>query len=49
LRHEGDLRGKRTKWSPISESDLAELIDLGLVEIREGVPALKEFGLFALD
>ena len=44
-----DIRGKRTKWSPVSESDLAELIDLGLVEMREGVPVLTEFGVFALD
>src|SRR4051794_4309708 len=44
-----DIRGKRTKWSPISENDLAELIDLGLVEIREGVPTLTDFGSFALD
>ena len=44
-----DIRGKRTKWSPISENDLAELIDLGLVKMREGVPALTDFGSFALD
>ena len=44
-----DIRGKRTKWSPVSESDLAELIDLGLVEMREGVPTLTDFGVFALD
>src|SRR4051812_5031238 len=44
-----DIRGKRTKWSPISENDLAELIDLGLVEMREGIPALTDLGLFALD
>src|SRR3954468_16550696 len=44
-----DIRGKRTKWSPVSENDLAELIDLGLVEMREGVPTLTDFGSFALD
>jgi hypothetical protein len=44
-----DIRGKRTKMSPVSEKELAALIDLGFVEMREGVPALTEFGLFALD
>ena len=44
-----DIRGKRTKWSPVSESDLAELIDLGLVEMRKGVLALTDLGVFALD
>jgi len=44
-----DIRGKRTKWSPVSESDVAELIELGLVEMREGIPTLTQLGLFALD
>ena len=44
-----DIRGKRTKLSPVGENDLAALIDLGFVEMREGVPALTEFGLLALD
>src|SRR3954451_15602490 len=44
-----DIRGKRTKWSPVSDGDLAELIELGLVEMREGIPTLTQFGLFALD
>jgi len=44
-----DIRGKRTKLSPISENDLAALIDLGLVEIREGVPRLTGLGVLALD
>src|SRR4051794_33535960 len=44
-----DIRGKRTKWSPVSETDLAALIDLGFVEMREGVPTLTDFGSFALD
>jgi hypothetical protein len=44
-----DIRGKRTKMSPVSENDLAALIDLGFVEMREGIPALTDFGVFALD
>jgi len=41
-----DIRGKRT---PVSDGDLAELIELGLVEMPEGIPTLTQFGLFALD
>jgi hypothetical protein len=44
-----DIRGKRTKMSPVSENDLAALIDLGLVEIREGIPRLTGLGVLALD
>ena len=44
-----DIRGKRTKMSPVSENDLAALIDLGLVEMREGIPKLTGLGVLALD
>src|SRR4051812_12081088 len=44
-----DIRGKRTKMSPVSENDLAALIDLGFVEIREGLPRLTGLGILALD
>ncbi len=44
-----DIRGKRTKMAPVSENDLAELIDLGLVEMREGIPKLTGLGVLALD
>jgi hypothetical protein len=44
-----DIRGKRTKLSPVSGNDLAALIDLGLVEIREGVPRLTGLGVLVLD
>jgi hypothetical protein len=35
--------------SPVSENDLAALIDLGLVEMREGTPRLTGLGVLALD
>jgi hypothetical protein len=44
-----DIRGKRTKLSPVSENDLAALIDLGFVEMREGTPRLTGLGVLALD
>ena len=44
-----DIRGKRTKLSPVSENDLAALIDLGFVEMREGIPSLTGLGILALD
>ena len=44
-----DIKSKRTKWSPVSENDLAALIDLGLVEMREEVPRLTGLGILALD
>lgn len=44
-----DIRGKRTKMSPVRENDLAALIDLGFVEMREGIPKLTGLGVLALD
>ncbi|MDP2354441.1 MAG: hypothetical protein Q8M31_00020 [Beijerinckiaceae bacterium] len=44
-----DIRGKRTKTSPVSEKDLAALIDLGFVEMREELPRLTGLGVLALD
>jgi hypothetical protein len=44
-----DIRAKRTNWSPVSENDLAALLDLGLVEMREEVPRLTGLGILALD
>src|SRR5437870_4604313 len=39
-----DIRAKRTKLSPVSENDLAALIDLGFVEMREEAPRLTGSG-----
>jgi len=44
-----DIRGKRTKLSPVTQIDLAALIDLGFVEMREGTPRLTGLGVLALD
>jgi hypothetical protein len=44
-----DIRGKRTKMSPVSENDLAALMDLGFVEMREGIPRLTGLGVIVLD
>ena len=44
-----DIRGKRTKLSPVSENDLATLISLGFVEMREETPRLTGLGVLALD
>jgi hypothetical protein len=44
-----DIRAKRTKLSPVSDNDLAALMDLGLVEMREELPRLTALGVLALD
>jgi hypothetical protein len=36
-----DIRGKRTKWSPVSENDLAALLDLGFIEARRDTKAYR--------
>jgi len=43
-----DIRSERTKLSPPSENDLAALMELGLVEMREGLPRLTALGVLAL-
>ena len=44
-----DIRSKRTKFSPVSANDLTALMELGLVEMREGLPRLTGLGVLALD
>ena len=44
-----DIKGKRLKLSPVSESDLSTLTNLGLVEMRDNVPVLTQAGHDALD
>ena len=43
-----DIKATRTKFSPVSPDDLTTLIELGLVEIRDDVPALTPEGDRAL-
>jgi hypothetical protein len=44
-----DIRADRTAWSPVSPDDLAALIELGLVEMRNEIPALTYEGRSAVD
>jgi hypothetical protein len=44
-----DIKAKRTKLSPVSESDLTALMELGLVEMRDDEPALTNAGHAVLD
>jgi hypothetical protein len=43
-----DIKAKRTKFSPVSPDDLRTLVQMGLVEIRDEVPALTHEGDRAL-
>jgi hypothetical protein len=43
-----DIRGMRTKMSPISPDDLRVLIEMGLVEMRDEIPVLTSAGDHAL-
>jgi hypothetical protein len=43
-----DIKGKRTKLSPVSPDDLQTLIEMGLVEMRDE-PLLTNEGERALD
>jgi len=44
-----DIKAKRTKLSPIDPNDLAALIDLDFVEMRDGTPMLTRTGNLAID
>jgi hypothetical protein len=44
-----DIRADRTAWSPVSPDDLAALIELGLIEMRNEIPALTYEGRSAID
>jgi hypothetical protein len=39
-----DIKGKRLKLSPVSDSDLRALIELGLVEMLDDEPVLTNSG-----
>ena len=39
-----DIKGKRTKMSPVSPDDLRTLIEMGLVEMQDEVPVLTNDG-----
>ena len=44
-----DIKGKRTKLSPVNLDDLRTLIEMGLVEMRDEVPVLANEAERALD
>jgi hypothetical protein len=44
-----DIKGKRTKMSPVSPGDLRILLEMGLIEMREEVPLVSNEGERAID
>ena len=40
-----DIQAKRLKLFPVSEEDLSELVDLGLIELRADSPVLTRTGM----
>jgi hypothetical protein len=44
-----DIRSNRLKWWPIKQHDLQTLIEMGLVEMRDGIPVLTDKGARAID
>lgn len=44
-----DIRARLLKLSPISATDLATLIELGLMEMRDDAPVLTQAGDRVLD
>jgi hypothetical protein len=43
-----DIKNHRLKWSPVDQDDLRILIELGLVEMRDGAPMLTNAGVSAI-
>jgi hypothetical protein len=43
-----DIKGKQTKFMPVSPDDLRTLIEMGLIEMRDEVPVLTNEGDRAL-
>jgi hypothetical protein len=44
-----DIKANRLKLSPVNETDLAALLQLQLVEMRDDVPVLTQAGHNVLD
>ena len=44
-----DIKAKRFAMFPVADSDLLTLINLGLVDMREDIPALTNAGHAVLD
>jgi hypothetical protein len=44
-----DIKGKRTKLTPVSAGDLRTLIEMGFIEMRDEVPVLTNEGERAVN
>ena len=44
-----DIAAKRLKLTPLKDDDLQALLELGLVEMRDGAPVVTQSGLAALE
>jgi hypothetical protein len=44
-----DIKAKRTKLSPVSPDDIRTLMEMGLIEMRDDIPAPTNDGERALD
>jgi hypothetical protein len=44
-----DIAAQRLKLTPLKDDDLQTLMELGLVEMRDGAPAVTQSGLAALE
>jgi hypothetical protein len=44
-----DIKAKRTKLSPVGPEDIQDLIEMGLIEMRDDAPLLTNEGERALD
>jgi hypothetical protein len=44
-----DIVAKRLKLTPLKDDDLQTLMELGLVEMRDGAPVVTQSGLAALE
>jgi hypothetical protein len=44
-----DIVAKRLKLTPLKQDDLQTLVELGLIEVRDGVPVVTQTGFEALD
>jgi hypothetical protein len=44
-----DIKNNRLKWSPVNQHDLRDLIDMGLVEMRDDAPLLTNAGVSVIN
>jgi hypothetical protein len=44
-----DIKNNRLKWWPVDQHDLRDLIDMGLVELRNDAPVLTNTGVSTLS